>query len=54
MKTKLIQFRISERLLERFDECLKLDGLKRSDILHQAVVQYVEEAEKRLKSEGSQ
>lgn len=49
MKTKLIQFRISERLLERFDKCLEMDGLKRSDILHQAVVRYVEEAEKRQK-----
>ena len=47
MKTKVIQARISERLLERFDAALEWEGVSRSDVILQAIREYIDKIEKK-------
>lgn len=41
IKDKVIHVRISSSLLQRLDECLKRDGITRSDMIISAIIQYV-------------
>lgn len=47
VKTKVIQARISERLLERFDAALEWEGVSRSDVILQAIREYIDKIEKK-------
>ena len=46
-KDKVIHVRISSSLLHRLDECLKRDGMTRSDMIIHAIIQYVNKCEER-------
>lgn len=46
-KSKLIQIRISERLLERFDAAIEYEGINRSDVVIQSIREYIDRIEKR-------
>lgn len=47
VKTKVIQARISERLLERFDAALEWEGVSRSDVILQAIREYCDRIEQK-------
>ena len=47
IKDKVIHVRISSSLLQRLDECLKRDGMTRSDMIISAIIQYVNKCEER-------
>lgn len=47
IKDKVIHVRISSSLLQRLDECLKRDGLTRSDMIISAIIEYVNSCEAR-------
>ena len=52
MKTKVIQARISERLLERFDAALEGEGVSRSDVILQAIRDFVDRIEEKKKNDN--
>jgi len=47
MKKKVIQARISEKLLERFDAALEWEGLSRSDFILHSIREYIDKIEKK-------
>jgi len=47
VKTKVIQARISEKLLERFDAALKWEGLSRSDFILHSIREYCDRVEEK-------